>query len=380
MTLPRLPIPVGPARYESLASYLTRLASLHGVPAGELWKLVTTPLSGSQRRRVDGDRLAHITGRRVEHLARALPELQGPDTGWESWRHQTQPGCPRCDARHDGGPVLRLLPHHHYVCTRHRYWIGPPDAGQPATFLGGLPGTAAAEILRAQRQHHHLLARYGHAATFDAVLTGFLICGHLWHSRRFERAGPEPEWVRRVEELIPPGTEDTTYSASRLFAAIYPEAVSLAGLIASPAWRKAAGGDAEQQHAFLAEACRRIGRKADANDRSIDAIRHWMIFDSHHPPSRPEKTFPQTREHGTIRITAPSRASQDRTERSAKWFRVNRRGGSAILRHRHLRPVLAREWATPMDGIEATIHASQSVVDFGASLRRNEGFTSEIAK
>ena len=37
---------------------------------------------------------------------------------------------PRCDARHDDGPAARLLPHYHYVCTRHRYWIGPPDVGQ----------------------------------------------------------------------------------------------------------------------------------------------------------------------------------------------------------------------------------------------------------
>lgn len=366
MTLPRLPIPAGPARYESVASYLTRLANLHGLPAGELWRLVTAPLQGSQRRTVDGDRLAQITGRRVEHLSRALPELQGPDAWWESWRHQTQPGCPRCDARHEGGPVLRLLPHHHYVCTRHRYWVGPPDAGQPATPLRGLPGSTTADILRAQHQHRHLAARHGHSVTFDAVLTGFLICGHLWNSSPAEHAGPEPDWGRRVETLIPPGTEDTSYSASRLFAATYPEAVALAALIASPGGRKAAGGDTGQQHDFLTEACRRLGRSAHENDRSIDAIRHWMIFDSHHPPSRPEKTFPQTREHGTLHIATPNQASVQRTHRSAIWFTINRRGGSTLLRHRHLRPVLAREWAPPMDGIEATIHASSSLYDFTA--------------
>ena len=46
---------------------------------------------------------------------------------------QPQPGWPRCDARHPGGPVTHLLPHHRYVCTRHRYWVGPPDIDQPAT-------------------------------------------------------------------------------------------------------------------------------------------------------------------------------------------------------------------------------------------------------
>jgi len=376
MTLPRLPIPAGPARHETIASYLTRLANLHGLPAGDLWRLVTAPLPGSQRRIVDGDRLAQITGRRVEHLSRALPEVQGPDTRWEWWRHQTQPGCPRCDARHDGGPVLRLLPHHHYVCTRHRYWIGPPDAGLPGTPLDGLSGTAAAEILRAQHQHRHLLARRGHAVTFDAVLTGFLICGHLWNSRPREQAGPEPAWVRRSEALIPPGTEYARYSASLLFAATYPEAVALADLIASPGGRKAAGGDPQQQHDFLTEARRRVGHNTDGNDRSIDAIRHWMTFDSHHPPSRPEKTFPQTREYGTIRTATPSPASIQRTDRSAIWFTINRRGGSTLLRHRHLRPVLAREWAPPMEGIEATIHASSSLYDYSAQRH----LTSETAK
>ena len=90
----------------------------------------------------------------------ALPELRRPGPDWQAWRHQPQPGCPRCDARHDGGPVTRLLPHHRYVCTRHRYWIGPPDAGQPATPLG----PELAGIVQAQRRHLRLLRRYGPAA------------------------------------------------------------------------------------------------------------------------------------------------------------------------------------------------------------------------
>jgi putative transposase len=76
-------------------------------------------------------RIAEITGRTDDHLGLALPELADPGPDWTAWRHQPQPLCPRCDARHDGGPVTRLLPHHRYVCTRHWYWTGPPDAGQP---------------------------------------------------------------------------------------------------------------------------------------------------------------------------------------------------------------------------------------------------------
>ena len=65
--------------------------------------------------------------------------------------------------------VTRLLPHHRYVCTRHRYWIGPPDVDQPATALDGID-----DIVRAQRHHLRLLRRHGPGATYDAVLTGFL--------------------------------------------------------------------------------------------------------------------------------------------------------------------------------------------------------------
>ena len=228
-----------PARHETVASYLARLANLHGLDPGEPWQQASTPQPGTRRRVINPSLLAAITGRPAEHLARALPELRRPGPDWQAWRHQPQPGCPRCDARHDGGPVTRLLPHHRYVCTRHRYWIGPPDAGQPATPLGPELGG----IVHAQRRHLRLLRRYGTAAAYDAVLTGFLLCGHWWTDQPGDGDGPWQRWTRRAEVLIPPGTESTQFSASRTFAAAYPEAVTVAGLIASPAWRSRAAGD-----------------------------------------------------------------------------------------------------------------------------------------
>jgi hypothetical protein len=39
---PRLPMPAAPARHETLASYLSRLAALHGLKPRELWDAVTT--------------------------------------------------------------------------------------------------------------------------------------------------------------------------------------------------------------------------------------------------------------------------------------------------------------------------------------------------
>ena len=183
--------------------------------------------------------------------------------------------------------MTRLLPHHRYVCTRHRYWIGPPDIDQRATALRGLD-----DIVGAQRHHLRLLRRYGAAATYDAVLTGFLFSGHLWADRRrHDGVGVQRGWTRRADVLIPPGTETATFSASRLFAAVYPEAVSLAGLIASPTWRHRAAGDADQQQQFITEVGRRLGRLHDHLDGSDDPVAHWMMFDSSQPPSRPHKTF-----------------------------------------------------------------------------------------
>ena len=91
-----------------------------------------------------------------------------------------------------------------------------------------------------------------------------------------------------------------------------------------------------------------------------DAITHWVKYDSWQPPSRPHTLFPQTRAHRSTKLTPRVAASIEREERSAVWFLVKRNGGSTILHHRHLSPVLVRDWSPAMDGIKATIYASRS--------------------
>jgi hypothetical protein len=85
-----------------------------------------------------------------------------------------------------------------------------------------------------------------------------------------------------------------------------------------------------------------------------------MMFDSSQPPSRPHKTFSDTRQHGAIHPPKVSDNSRGRHGRSALWFARTRRGGGSILHHRHIRPVLIRDWSPKMDGITATIWASQT--------------------
>lgn len=68
-----------------------------------------------------------------------------------------------------------------------------------------------------------------------------------------------------------------------------------------------------------------------------------------------------------MRPSSVNEQSRQRQARSAMWFTINRRGGNLIVHHRHLRPVLARDWAPRLDGITATIFASQTTID----LRRD---------
>lgn len=93
-----------------------------------------------------------------------------------------------------------------------------------------------------------------------------------------------------------------------------------------------------------------------------------MKYDSWQPPSRSHTTFPQTRGYGyrygygPARPAKTSRQSLQRHERSALWFQLYRRGGRVILHHGHIRPVLIRDWSPSMDGITATIWASQTTL------------------
>jgi hypothetical protein len=365
----RLPIPAGPAQHETLASYLTRLATLHGLATQELWVTVSDPLPKTRRRAVAAQRLAALTGRHPAQLTRALPELVNPTRDWTVFRHQPQPGCRRCDVRHDGGPVIRLLPHHRYVCLRHRYWIGPPDIGQHTSMLPD----HLDDITRAQHQHLRLLGRYGVAATYDAVLTGFLICGHLWADQSHFLDQLTHRAARRAELLIPPRSEYRHFSASRVFAAVYPEAVSIAVLLASPLWRHRAAGDTRDQQQFLHAIATRIGCPGYQPPSSGDVIAHWMKFDSWRPPSRPCRVFPDTHAYRSLRTVYTDTAGQRRTQRGATWFAINRRGGNVILHHRHIRPVLIRDWSPPMDGIGAAIWASRTTADLAPRQTLNVG-------
>ena len=306
----RLPIPLAPAQHETLVSWLHRLTTVHGLSSGDLRQHLHI---GPRRGDVDelrdlARRLALVTGQPAETLAWALPELRVPAPDWRGLRHLAQRACPRCTARHQGGPVRRLFAHHEYLCVRHGYWVGPPDPTRddpPPQLTARLPGLIAGQhrLRRAQR-------RYGWTATFDATAAATKICVDL----RFS-AEAHPLWMRwerRLDLLMP-----ASYRRSMFIAAIFPEVAALAAILAAPDWRiLAARGDPADDDRLVNLAERVLGcvdppRRHDVSNALIG----WIDTRAAMAHFEPVATYPDTRHHedGTPRITDQYRLAEHLT-------------------------------------------------------------------
>ena len=133
------------------------------------------------------------------------------------------------------------------------------------------------------------------------VLTGFMVCGHLWENGFGAAFHPDSTlvgvlhkrsfWDMRSSVFIPPGTEQQTFSASRLFAAVYPEAIDIAAILSSPTWRKLAAGDDDQLSYFTQVIGPRIGVDGYQPRDNLDPIAHWIEQDCWRAPSQPPTTF-----------------------------------------------------------------------------------------
>jgi hypothetical protein len=305
----QLPIPLAPARQETLASWLHRLATVHGLRSSDLrqhLRLGPRSIDAEQLPSL-AHRLAAVTGHPVARLARALPELRMPAPHWPGLRHLAQHACPQCTARHQGGPVRRLFAHHEYLCTRHGYWTGPPDPVRddpPPHLAGQLP-----ELVAAQHRLRRITLRHGWTATFDATAAATSICIDL----RFS-ATHHPLWTRwqqRLDLLMPTG-----YQRSVFMAAIYPEVAALAGVLATPAWRTAAvaGSPAAGRLLHAAQQALRCTEPASHHDIS-HALMTWTATRAAGPLLQPASTYPQTMHHddGTPQVTDVQRLAEQRT-------------------------------------------------------------------
>lgn len=200
----------------------------------------------------------------------------------------------------------------------------------------------------------------------DAVLTALMLCAHIWSpDGRPVPSGTWDTWDDRLDILIPFDRKKQDYidfSTSRLFAAVYPEAVALAPLIASAFWRRLAGGTEAEQARYFAEVARRVTYPYKPTDRSGDAVAHWALADSWRPPSRPLITYKPGRVRGTLPGLAANRLA--RHERSAKWFSRSRRNqGRYLLFHGHLKPALLREREDQYVKWEGTVWHSERTDD-----------------
>jgi TniQ len=284
----RLPAPVPPARHETLASWLHRLAAVHGLHAGNLraYLGLSRPAPGGGMSGL-ASRLAAVTGYPPANLALALPELRVPAPDWPSLRHLAQRACPRCTARHQGSPVRRLFAHHEYLCTRHGYWIGPPDPSRddPPRPLA----LQLSELAAAQRSLDRTRRLHGWTVTFDATAAATGICLDLR-----ARAVHQPlwgRWERRLDLLIP-----GDYRRSLFMAAIFPEVAALTAVLAAPP-----GTD------HLLSAAREVLGYAEPPDRHdiSDALSIWTTARQAGRLLRPASIYSHAGHHddGTPRIT-----------------------------------------------------------------------------
>ncbi len=285
----RLPIPQPPARQETLASWLHRLATVHGLSAAELRHhlRIGTRVSGDpdQVRELAG-RLAAVTGYPADRLARAVPELRAPAPDWTTLRHLAQRACPRCTARHPGGPVRRLFAHHEYLCTRHGYWIGPPDPTRddpPPRLAARLP-----ELVPAQRQLRRTERRHGWAAAFDATAAATGICVDIRFSS--EHRPLWTRWQRRLDLLMPTG-----YRRSLFIAAIYPEVCTLTAVVAANR-QTVVPVDAHDIEQIIRAAEQALGSVAIGSEISV-ALRPRLTTAISGPLLGPAGTYPHTGHH-----------------------------------------------------------------------------------
>lgn len=368
--LRRLPIPIPPATNETIKSYLRRLAAIHDVIYEELWTWVSTPGdTGAKARTIVGERLAEATGYSLDRLAKALPELS-PSTDWLLLRDTPQPACPRCTARHRGGHVIRLFAHHEYACRRHGYWLGPPDVGQDHNLrhLADLP-----EILTTQRKHHRLVRAYGPIPVFDAIIHAFKICAVLWKNGPEETYGYSRwwQWDRRLDRLIPRTDSRKMFSHSRCYAAIYPEAVAIAGLLASPTWRAkgtAPFGDPDTDDRW--DLCEQFGLRLGLPEYYPEDEKHplhlWADNHAAEPYMTPT-TFPERRLKNTDGAPpAPSTWALRKHHQAARYFAKKRYAANTLIYHQHTNaPVIETYYPHPGPYAQQRANRAEAVVTHG---------------
>ncbi len=234
--LPRLPIPVPPYPDETLWSFTSRLRHANHLTVGTIDDL----------RKETGYDLAtvleQLTGYGHRDLLCALPELRSqsdvdryPELAGRviAGSGRGRPACEHCararTARHSTGIGTAFVwaTHEQLVCHRHQRWLGDGTA-DPGTQLSI---RHCSDITRANRRHRNLIVRLGreHVRGIYAAATTIV---RKW----FRRGDRYTSTSRRLDTLL--GDRDScSFLEPHPHAALYPNAVALTAILASPYWR-----------------------------------------------------------------------------------------------------------------------------------------------
>ncbi len=282
----RLPITVRPVPYETVLSYLGRLADANQLSRDALVRHLAHcgDTTGTARdatlNAAAVDRLVILCGRPPASLRRALPGLarlsnatpSRPTLRW-TW---VEPGslaaaCTACVTRRGVRlPVMLRLPSHHYLCLRHSRWLrGRQEPAGTQLDVSGLP-----DVTAAQRRHDNLVRRYGADATGVAHSDAHeVVLGML---RRRRVVGLHDRWDQRVARLGHAGQTLDTHDAA-LQAALYPEMVALSTLFASPHWAQVATSrDQGFRTRIFDEIDRRLGISYPRNLGYYEPVSRWL--------------------------------------------------------------------------------------------------------
>lgn len=228
-SLKPLPHHPPPLPDETLESFIERLALANGMHFGQLFARLTE----SRRRTgpVPIDRLARLSSRGPDVLRHALPEYRFPelaDNPYPRRRHYIGTGtpCELCTARHcipSHRQVITWTRVDHYICLRHRRWVG--HASLPQFSIADFPVIVKAQI-RLRRFTRNTSPGRAYLAMKDAmdILGNEFDRDATFASRRRLNQFFQREHTNR----LPQSYRD---------AAVFPDVVTLASFLGSNFWR-----------------------------------------------------------------------------------------------------------------------------------------------
>lgn len=268
-----LPRQVKPFPRETLGSFISRLAQANRLDA----KALRLYIVGHKGRGAlfPAARLALATNLPESTLRHAIPDLIGghPAQGLPSVTQRRRgdgPPCRRCAlARGITGSVQCWKPPENVICLRHRRWIeGWSCENQPDL-------SAQPDILQAHKRHLRLVRRFGRDAVARAYTAAYEICLR-WHDQFSYYEG----FQQRMRIFHGPEGRALPATHPSIAAAIYPQAVELTTLLASPYWQsQAAPGNEAGQRRLAEEARRRAapGYPWPQPGRPRDPLCQWIL-------------------------------------------------------------------------------------------------------